>query len=172
MWLRSGPQCMCRTTRVKQFQSQRRARIASAGGAGAGWWLVGGGWCTNLGCLRALPQKLCSKCPACERAAHLLKYSPLKSVDSCAVSIVPVPKTKHRKERKYPIMQLSNLLLVVALTLPTVFARTPRNCGLACHSVKKCMVSFWILSFQHIPLFSMQNIFGSCEAKHICLNSE
>ena len=36
---------MCRTTRVKQFQSQRRARIASAGGAGAsgagaGWWLV------------------------------------------------------------------------------------------------------------------------------------
>jgi len=36
-------------------------------------------------------------------------------------------------------MQLSNLLLVVALTLPTVFARTPRNCGLACHSVKKCM---------------------------------
>ena len=74
------------------------------------------------------------------------------------MNIVPVPKTKHRKERKYPIMQLSNLLLVVALTLPTVFARTPRNCGLACHSVKKCMVSFGILSFQHISnLFSMEN---------------
>ena len=39
-YYRFRPQCMCCTTRVKQFQSQRRARIASAGGAGAGWWLV------------------------------------------------------------------------------------------------------------------------------------
>jgi len=36
-------------------------------------------------------------------------------------------------------MQLANLLLIVVLIVPTAFARTPRNCGLACHSVKKCM---------------------------------
>jgi len=37
-------------------------------------------------------------------------------------------------------MQLANLLLVVVLIVPTAFARRlPRNCGLACNSVKKCM---------------------------------
>jgi len=36
-------------------------------------------------------------------------------------------------------MQLASLLLAVVLIVPTAFARTPRNCGLACHSVKKCM---------------------------------
>jgi len=37
-------------------------------------------------------------------------------------------------------MQIANLLLIVVLIVPTAFARrTPRNCGLACHSVKKCM---------------------------------
>merc|ERR1711981_1287562 len=36
-------------------------------------------------------------------------------------------------------MQLANLLVVV-LIVPTAFARRlPRNCGLACNSVKKCM---------------------------------
>ena len=75
-YYRFRPQCMCCTIRVKQFQSQRRARIACC----CWCWLVRVGWCTNLGCLRALPQKLCSKCPACERAAHLLKYSPPKNL--------------------------------------------------------------------------------------------
>merc|ERR1712055_188147 len=37
-------------------------------------------------------------------------------------------------------MHLANLLLVVVLIVPTAFARRlPRNCGLACNSVKKCM---------------------------------
>merc|ERR1711981_709303 len=37
-------------------------------------------------------------------------------------------------------MHLANLLLFVVLIVPTAFARRlPRNCGLACNSVKKCM---------------------------------
>ena len=38
-------------------------------------------------------------------------------------------------------MQLVTLLLSLALLLPPHQARTPRNCGLACNSVKKCLVT-------------------------------
>ena len=53
----------------------------------------------------------------------------------CAVTVFKFQFQEQRKKMN------SNLLLVFLLVVPTAFARTPRNCGLACHSVKKCMVS-------------------------------
>jgi len=85
--------------------------------------------------------------PTCKLLLNIQIFIPLEScLQCCAVRVVLIQvvdlfSIQRRGKEKVSTMHLANLLLVVQLLIvPAAFARRlPRNCGLACNSVKKCM---------------------------------